>query len=209
MIRSAFLQNKKWRLWLFPLITLLLLAAIYWQNQESLNNPDSISYTYIRNALQGKLGYGAVGFYGNMIDLSDLEPGDIILGGYPQCAYGRFSHVGLYAGDGQVIEGYVDLGITRQPVEHYWSYSEVCLLKIKAPSEHKQAAVNYAENHLGLLFYPVAFKPGERIWNCTKIVWEAYRQQGIDLSTRKDIWISPDEFYENPHGQVIREISLP
>ena len=55
----------------------------------------------------------------------------------------------------------------------------MCLLKIKAPSEHKQAAVNYAENHLGQLFYPVAFKPGERIWNCTKIVWEAYRQQGM------------------------------
>jgi uncharacterized protein YycO len=203
------MKNRKWRLGLFPLITLLLLAAIYFHNQESLNDPDSITYTYIRNAILGRLGYGAAGDYRNMINLSDLEPGDIILGGYPQCAYGRFSHAGIYIGDGQVIEGYVDMGITRQPVEHYWSYSEVCLLKIKASAAQKQAAVEYAQNHLGELFYPVAFKPGERIWNCTKIVWEAYRQQGIDLSVNKDIWISPDEFYQSPHVQIIREISVP
>lgn len=203
------MKIKKGRLWFFPLITLLLLAAIYFYNQDSLKNPDSITYTYIRNAIQGRLGYGAVGDYGNMINLSDLKPGDIILGGYPKCAYGRFSHAGIYIGDGQVIEGYVDLGITRQPVEHYWNYSEICLLKVNASADQKQGAVNYAENHLGELFYPIAFKPGERIWNCTKIVWEAYRQQGIDLATSKDIWISPDEFYESPQVQIIREISMP
>ena len=201
--------RRDWRLWFFPLITLLLLAAIYFQNQDSLNERDSITHAYLSNAVQGRIGYGSVGYYGNMLDLSDLEPGDIILGGYPQCAYGRFSHAAIYVGDGQVIEGYVDLGITQQSVEHFWSYSEISLLRIKAPSDQKQAAVDYAKSHLGELFYPVAFKPGERIWNCTKIIWEAYRQQGINLETQGDIWISPDEFYNSPWVEIIREKSLP
>lgn len=202
------MKKRDWQLWLFPVITMVLLVSIYFQNQASLNNKDSITYTYLRHALQGSLGYGAVGNYRNMISLQDLEPGDILLGGYPECAYGRFSHAGIYIGDGQVIEAYVDLGITQQPVEHYWTYSEICLLKVKAAPAQKQAAIDYAKSHLGELFYPVAFRPGERIWNCTKIVWEAYRQQDINLESSGDIWISPDDFYDSPWVQVIREKSV-
>lgn len=202
------MEKRNWQIWFFPLITVLLLVSIYLQNQEVLNNKDSITYTYLRHAVQGRLGYGMVGNYGNMINMQDLEPGDILVGGYPKCAYGRFSHAGIYVGDGQVIEGYVDFGITQQPLDHYWTYSEICLLRVKATPEQKQAAVKYARSHLGELFYPVAFRPGERIWNCTKIVWEAYRQQGINLESNGDIWISPDDFYDSPWVEVIREKSV-
>ena len=117
---------------------MLLLIGIYFQNQGSLNDRDSITYTYLSNAIQGSIGYGAVGYYGNMIDLSDLEPGDIILV-VIQCAYGRFSHAGLYIGDGQVIEGYVDLGITQQSVEHFGATAKsVCYESKPHPSKNKQ-----------------------------------------------------------------------
>jgi len=202
------MKRIDWQLWLFPLLTLVLLVSICFQNQAALSNKESLTYTYLRQAVQGRLGYGAVGNYGNMISFHDLEPGDILLGGYPGCAYGRFSHASIYVGEGQVIEGYVDLGITQQPVEHFWTYSEICLLKVKADPAQKQAAVDYARSHLGELFYPVAFRPGERIWNCTKIIWEAYGQQGINLESNGDIWIAPDDFYGSPWVQVIREKSV-
>lgn len=200
--------NDRLRCWFFPLAAFVLLIIISCQNLDSLANRNSISYTYLRNALQGRIGYGIEGKYWNMISFDDLEPGDLLLGGYPQCAYGRFSHAGIYIGNGQVMESYVDLGVTVQPIDHYWNYSEISLLRVKAQPEQKQAAVDYVKSRQGGLFYPVAFKPGERFWNCSKIVWEAYRLQGINLEESQDIWISPDEFYKSPWVQVIREKSV-
>lgn len=205
---KATASGRRFRLWFFPLVALMLMGLLYQQNQDVLNDRRSIAYTYLNNAWRGDIGYGAQGNYANMVSFAGLQPGDIIVGGYPGCAYGRFSHAGIYIGDGQVIESYVDLGVTVQPIEHYWTYSQAALLRVLATPQQKEAAVRYARSHLGGLFYPVAFKAGDRFWNCSKIVWEAYRQQGITLDSNDDLWIAPEAFYHSRYTQIIREKSV-
>lgn len=196
------------RLLVFPLIGLLLLMAIGWENRELFNDRQAIMYMYIDGVKAEELGYGIEGNYSNGISFADLEPGDIVLGGYPNCAYGRFSHAGLYIGDGKVIESYIDQGITVQSLDHYWNYSEICLLRVNVSQLKKQKAVQYLQSHLGNVFYPIAFKSGDRIWNCTKTIWKAYMEQGVSLQDSNDLWISPEQFYYSPYTSVIREKSV-
>jgi len=195
----------KYHIWFFPVMALLLAGLIVALNLPVFKNHDAVMYLYLKNAAHGRTGYGSDGYYGNDISLAGLEPGDLILGGYPDCAYGRFSHAGIYLGDGKVMEGFVDLGVNIQPLEHYRQYQEVCLLRINAGSQVKAQAVESTMKYEGRMFYPLAFKPGTRWFNCSKIMWLAYREQGIDLAPAADFWISPDAFYYSPVAEVIRE----
>ena len=108
----------------------------------------------------------------------------------------------------EIIEGYADLGIVRQPIEHFREYSQICLLRVEAEPAVKEAAVSYVSEHLGQVFYPVAFKSGQRTWNCTKIMWKAYQILGIDFDDNNDLWVSPDSIYDSRHVTVIRENGL-
>jgi len=193
------------RLLLFPLISLLLLIYISSSNWTLLNQPENLAKLYLNNFAQGNIGFGLAANYNNGISFADMEPGDIIVGGFPRCAYGRFSHAGLYIGENLVVESYGDLGVTIQPINHYWEYSEIAILRVEADPEIKQQVISYVKNFEGGLFYPVAFKAGDRIWNCTKIIWKAYLEHGLDLDVNKDFWISPDAFYDSPLTTVIRE----
>ncbi|MEN6349939.1 MAG: NlpC/P60 family protein, partial [Syntrophomonas sp.] len=191
---------------LFPCLTLLLAASIMASNQAVFKNDNAVMYNYLQHAQKGQVGFGDTNVAGNRISFAGLEPGDILLGGYRDCAYGRFSHAGIYIGNGQVIEGYVDLGVTIQPVTHYWNYSQICLLKVVAKPEVKRKAVEYAKSYQQALFFPVSFKNGERIWNCSKIMWKAYAAQGLELlKNDDDFWIAPEAYYYSPVVEVIRE----
>lgn len=203
---------SNWRssftLGLFPILTALLLIVAAFQNQEAIANPEGALKTYLNNAKRGNIGFGLAGFYNNRMSFEGLEPGDLVLGGYPDCAYGRFSHAAIYLGNNQVAEAYAETGVLVAPVQHFNSYSQVCLLKVNADPEIKQKAVEYVMEKRGDLFYPIAFKPGDRIWNCTKIMWKAYAHQGVDLDSSNDIWITPDSFYRSSQVTVIRELGL-
>ncbi len=194
-------------IWVFPLLSLLLAAGISLANPQAFEK-GSVARIYVQNAFQGKTGYGCEGYYGNQIDFSGLEPGDLILGSYPECSYGHYSHAGLYLGKGEVLEGFVDMGVNIQNIEHYRQYAEVCLLRVTADEKTKNRAVQYARNHQGCIFYPLAFKPGDRIFNCTKIMWQAYKIQGLDLAPDPNLWISPDCFRQNANVELIREESI-
>ncbi len=193
------------RLWIFPTIFIILFISIGWANIDILRKPDNISSFYLQNFSRGYVGYGQEGNYDNGISFADLEVGDILLGGYPKCAYGRFSHVSIYMGENLVLEGFGDLGVTIQPIYHYWNYSEIALLKVDASPEIKEKVVNYLKQYEGGLFYPTAFRAGDRIWNCSKIIWLAYYKEGIDLDDSGDLWIAPDNFYASSWTKVIRE----
>lgn len=195
------------RLWLFFFIFLILLAYILITNMELLRNPDNIGKLYLNNCLAGNMGYGLEDNYDNNLSFAGLEVGDILLGGYPNCSYGRFSHAGVYIGDNLVIEGYGDLGITIQPIYHYLNYSEIALLKVNTSPEVKAKVVEYMKKYEGGLFYPLAFKPGDRFWNCSKIIWLAYDKEGINLDEINDLWIAPEAFYYSPYTTIIREKS--
>lgn len=192
-------------LFLFPYLSLILTIMICLDNWEIIRNKDTVIYTYIENAKEGKLGYGINKGRQNHIPFNGLEEGDIILGGNTDCSYGYFSHAGIYAGDKQVMEAYADLGVSQQDISHYWDYEKVCLLRVEAEQGKKKEAVAYVKSFEGGLFYPLAFKPGDRLWNCSKIIWKAYYEQGINLDPDDDLWIAPDNFYCSPLLTIISE----
>ncbi len=186
-------------------MTLLAGLAIFINHQEIITSAHGATSTYINSARSGNIGYGNPQQAHNSISFEGLEPGDIILGAYPDCAYGYYSHAAMYVGSGQIIEGYADLGITLQPVDHFREYPQICILRVEADKALKQAAVDYALRQLDEVFYPVAFKSGDRSWNCSKIMWKAYQTQGLDFDTTGDLWVPPDIFYHSPYVSVIRE----
>lgn len=165
--------------------------------------PHSAMLTYLRSAQQGDFVTGTFSGQPNRLDFTQLQIGDILLGGNPGGSYGHFVHAGIYLGQGQVLEGYVDCGLNRQPVEHYRNYDWACILRLKLPADAREAAAEYARQREGRIFYPMAFKPGERYWNCTKIIWAAYGEQGIDLDPFNDLWVTPDAFYQSPWVEVV------
>ena len=188
-------RGRRWRLLVFPVIILILLIIIGMDNRHLFfGSRESVIYTYADSFLNGEIGTGYGEPSTDRVSFNGLEPGDIVLGGWPNTAYGRFSHAGLYIGGNQVLEGYVDYGLSIQELSTYLTYSEVCLLKVNASQEVKNRAVAYALARENQMFYPVAFKQGERFWNCTKIIWQAYKIQGIDLDEIGDLWIAPESF---------------
>ncbi len=206
MKKISFIKNHSHRMLVFPIIFLVLLAFIVAENQHLLaGSRDSVIYTYANSFLKGEIGSGYGASSGAKVALTDLEPGDIVLGGWPNCAYGRFSHAGIYVGDNKVLEGFVDYGLSIQELSHYLNYSEVSILRVEASREIKEQAVAYALARQGKMFYPVAFKQGERYWNCSKIIWQAYQVQGIDLDIINDLWIAPERFSASPNVTVIYE----
>ena len=193
-------HTKILRISIFPLLFLGLLLLIVSDNtQLLLGSKKSVVYTYTFNLLKGEIGTGYGAGQAQGLSGQDLLPGDIILGGYPNCAYGKYSHAGLYIGNNEVLEGYVDYGLSKQELAHYMDYSQLCVLRVEADPKIKQQAVAYAMRFEGSCFYPVAFKAGDRYWNCSKIIWKAYLQQGINLDPNNDLWIAPESFCYGPH----------
>ncbi len=199
-------NNSVSRMALFPVLSAILLLIIIAQNTSLIvGRRDSVIYTYTASFLNGNIGtgYGLPQTY--FLSEEELVPGDIILGGYPGCAYGKYSHAGLYLGNGEVLEGYVDVGVSRQPLEHYMSYSYLCVLRVRTEQKNRNNAVNYALRYEGTCFYPVSFKAGDRYWNCTKVIWRAYLEQGINLDLHNDIFIAPESFCLSPAVDILLE----
>ncbi len=202
MIKIKYLDQDRLLLLLFP-TTILVLHANH--TLFTTGNQSSVIYTYAQNFLKGEIGPGYGYASSEPFDKTNLEPGDILLGGWSNCAYGEYSHAGLYLGNDEVLEAYIDYGITTQPLQHYLNYSNLCILRIKAPSETKAQAIAYASQQKKKIFYPLAFKKGERFWNCTKLIWKAYAINQIDLDEINDIWIAPDSFRNSMHVITLSE----
>jgi len=203
------LQKAKrgaFNLLLFPLMALMLTTLIFIDNQHLFaGSEESVIYTYLNSFADGEIGSGYGPVSTDYTPRLNLEPGDIVLGGWPHCAYGRFSHAGIYVGNNKVLEGYVDYGLSVQDLSHYLEYNELCLLRVQASPDVKEKAVAYALGHQGQMFYPAAFKQGDRFWNCTKIIWEAYKLQGIELDPINDLWMAPQSLCASPNVKIIYE----
>jgi len=97
-------------------LLLLFLAFVFKEAQKKQDaatahgETPSLFILVLSAAGRGELGSGE--FRGNLnkLDLSLLQPGDILLGGNHGSSYGVFTHAGLYAGDNRVV----DMG-TSQP----------------------------------------------------------------------------------------------
>lgn len=205
-MEAGSLMNAKFRITIFPVLFLLFLLLITIQNRALIfENKNSVIYTYTQSFLTGKIGSG----YGipqvSYIPFSSLEPGDILLGGWPNCAYGKYSHAGLYLGNDEVLEAYVDYGVCIQPLEHFNEYTELCFLRVEVSPEIKNKALRSARSFVGKTFYPVAFKQNDRYFNCSNIIWKAYAEQGINLDIHNDIWVAPESFRDSSYVSKIYE----
>lgn len=198
--------DRNWHLYFFTACSCLLLLVLLCDYRHLLRPEySSILTTYTQNFLHGNIGSGYGEPHPLALDLDDLEAGDIILGGYPNCAYGKYSHAGLYLGNGQVVEGFVDVGVSIQELSHYIDYTYLMVLRVESPDYVRLAAIQYAKDQVGKAFYPLAFKKGERYWNCTKLIWRAYGDQGFNLDPVNDLWMAPDCFAKSPLVRVIYE----
>lgn len=205
-MKAGLWMNNKSRIIIFPVLVLLLLLLVILQNWQLLtNNKNSVVYTYLRSFASGEIGSGYGSAAAGDIPFSILEPGDILLGGWPNCAYGKYSHAGLYLGEGEVLEAYVDYGVCIQPLGHYENYTELCFIRANVSNELKAKVIAAARSYVGDTFYPVAFKQNDRYYNCSNIIWKAYQEQGINLDVNNDIWIAPESFRNSPYVRVIFE----
>ncbi|HAG08342.1 MAG TPA: hypothetical protein DCK87_02060 [Desulfotomaculum sp.] len=153
---------------------------------------------------RGELGSGKFGGKPNHLDLSLLQPGDILLGGNPGSSYGFFTHAGLYVGNNQVVDMYISTGVYLAEVKTYQNYYDrAAILRVKARPGQKKAAVDYALTQIGKPFFILAPKEEDRLWYCSKLLWRAYLDQGIDLDALNSYWVLPDSFWFSPRVQVI------
>lgn len=200
---TGILKNPRLRLLILPGLGLIIALIIILDNLNLFTGGHSVTFTYIQNFTKGRLGYGNVSNYHNELPLSKLEPGDILLGGWPDCAYGEFSHAALYLGNGKVLEGYVDQGITINSADHFRNYSRACILRVKAGENVKRRVIAYALKQRGKIFYPIAFKSGNSYWNCSKIIWKAFFRENINLDVANDLWVAPEAFLKSPRVSII------
>lgn len=192
------------RLIALPAIAAVLLASIAWSHSHLLSSPmPSSIQTYINSIGDGRIASGIPNHTFMPGSFSALEPGDIVLGGWSDCAYGQYSHAGIYAGEDLVLEALVDTGVADMQVDHFMQYSHVAVLRVKTSPEIRQQAVNYVLARQGEMFFPLAFKTNGRYWNCTTILWKAYEHQGVDIDFLGDLWISPENLKYSPEVEII------
>lgn len=209
MLRKPRSTRKERRidpLWVLLLLDIVLAVFILGINGYTWQNmPSKVVGQGVRALTQGHLGPGVPSGRGNHLDLSDLKPGDILLGGNNGSTYGQFTHAAIYEGEGRAWQGWLSTGVSPVNVERFRGYDRACILRVRTDAESRQQAVEMVSSWSGQLFYPLAFKPGERVWNCTKIIWEAYRRLGLDLDSGHDLWVIPDNLYQSSSVSIIAQ----
>lgn len=142
------------------------------------------------------MGYFGVGYWdgeANEFDFSQLEPGDLVLGGNTGSSWGHWTHAALYIGDGMVMDTFLQTGVSPRSVTAYNDYySHAGALRVNLPKEVKEAAVADAKALQGKPFYLLAPRGSDTLFYCTKVVWYAYHQQGYDLDPDGAYWVVPD-----------------
>jgi len=208
-LRKAHKTRKERRhdpLWVLLLLDIILAVFIMGINGYTWQNtPSRVVGQGVKALAEGHLGPGIPSGRGNDLNLNDLQPGDILLGGNNGSTYGQFTHAAIYEGEGIAWQGWLSTGISQVRVERFRGYDRACILRVKTSPQNRQQAVETVAAWNGQLFYPLVFKPGDRVWNCTKIIWEAYHRMGLDLDSGQDLWVIPDNLYQSPLVSIIAQ----
>ena len=163
----------------------------------------SLFFLALAAASRGEIGSGEFQGNPNKLDLSLLEPGDILLGGNHGSSYGVFTHAGLYAGNNRVVDAGTSSGVYLAETLDYHDYDWAAILRVKAGSGQKKAAVDYALSQTGRPFFILAPRKEDGLWYCTKIIWYSYLRQGINLDSTKGYWFLPDSLLKSPLIDII------
>jgi hypothetical protein len=110
------------------------------------------------------------------IDESDLQVGDLICqtGKYDWLIPGRYSHVQIYIGGGQVVEADPDNGVNYSPV------TDGDVYRVSTSWSIKQDAADWAEDKVGLSydFWLVSKQINGNSYYCSELCWGAYLSAG-------------------------------
>ncbi len=192
-----------WGLLLLDIILALIIMGTNGYNWRT--TPSKVVGQGVVALAEGKLGPGVPSGRGNCLSLDDLEPGDIFLGGNDGSTYGQFTHVAIYEGEGMAWQGWLSTGVSQVSVAKFRGYDRSCILRVKTTPQIRQQAVAIVADWRGQVFYPLVFKPGEQVWNCTKIIWKAYHCLGLDLDAGQDLWVIPDNIYQSPLVTIVAQ----
>lgn len=197
------------RRWLFgtlmmlSIISLLKLAAYQESCYIKEKQHPPLWVELLASAGKGQLGTGSFGNVENQLDLSLLQPGDIMLAGNHGGSYGKYTHCGIYVGHNSVIDMYISTGVYLADTSVYHHYDRAAILRVKSTPKQRQAAVRYAMSQVGEPFFILAPKREDGLWYCSKLIWLAYRQAGIDLVEHPSYWVTPDDLLYSPAVKVV------
>ncbi|MHA1606330.1 MAG: YiiX/YebB-like N1pC/P60 family cysteine hydrolase [Candidatus Freyarchaeota archaeon] len=127
---------------------------------------------------------------GNNLDLSLLQPGDIIavsgvvMGGlFDVFVPGHFTHVAMYIGNGLMVEAWKS-GVRVISVTEVHKASDAAIYRVATSDRVRQAAVNWALTKVG---YPydyiwLTYIGGKQVYGsryyCSELIWAAYKAVG-------------------------------
>lgn len=184
---------------------LLATALLLWQILTMTPATRAVWAVAWANARQGHIGVGTWDGTTRHLDYSRLQPGDIILSHNLGSSWGYWTHAALYLGDGQVMEDFLRFGIHPEPVTRYDDYySDVVVLRVKAPADVRQRAVDALKAAQGRPFYFLAPRRSDYWFYCIKTTWWAYKQAGIDLDPGGAFWVVPDHYVQSPYVEMMR-----
>jgi len=154
---------------------------------------------------------------GNSLDLSKLQPGDIILcrgcSGVLLSPFmdiaGYWHHASMYIGDGKMIEAWEE-GVRVVPVDMVRNADSVGVFRVETSEEIKKKAIEWSLSKLGLpydfkwLTYVGGKETDGDSYYCSELIWAAYLASGgPDLdqnpgwSWRYGYSVAPDELANN------------
>lgn len=166
------------------------------------------------------------------LDTCNLQPGDILLekgdtieddlisiGSY-------FNHTALYLGNQEVAEA---IGVTQnrvndvlvRPIKQsaWWreGIQDWVVMRPNVSAEVISSAIRYARKKAAdpkVVYNLSILPPGpsredERLFYCSKLVWKAYAQAGVDLEVVKGFYVIPDDLYTTDRASVQYQVVNP
>jgi hypothetical protein len=145
-----------------------------------------------------------------------LQLGDIL---YDIDANAGLGHVGIYVGNGEVVEARRE-GVQKYNIEA-WDYpnrENVYVLRVRTSDEIRSKAVEFAKAQIGKAYdgnwRQKNSDPNSPSWYCSELVWAAYKNQGIDIEDDPDkkavipyeILVDDDTFCDGGH---VIEVDFP
>ncbi len=134
----------------------------------------------------------------------DIRPGDIL---FDSNALGGLGHVGIYVGNGMVIEALLDnpvqlisYSVIYTTIDSWDDKPNKYVVRVNCSDAVAQAAADFCQGQLDKPYQiPLKdkdFDADQYAWYCSELVWAAYWHQGIDLEfTPDDYAVSPIEIY--------------
>jgi hypothetical protein len=137
------------------------------------------------------------------VDGRGLELGDVIVAGHAGSTYGYFSHVSLITGPDQTLGQHPAYGIDLMPLATLVGYDDVRVLRAELSAAQRREVAAFVRGLDGAPFNVLALKEDAYWWNCSKVVWAAFRRVGIDLAPERDL-VVPDDIAASPRLRVVR-----